>query len=182
MMCPTRITHEGPEVLLLHDYVFVDLPADRIRQRIAADNGEWLSGLAVGAAREGESLRLRVGPIESLPMLSKTVTIHADPPITRGQVTVVPLTWRATGSQGIFPALNADIEIAPLGPETTQLTLRGHYVPPLGAVGERLDRLLMHRVADATVRSFMRRLAVSLTASPPHARSEVPTTPDWEPA
>ncbi len=168
--------------MLLHDYAFVDAPADRIRERIAADHGEWLSGLAAGAAREGESLRLRVGPIGSLPMLSKTVTIDADPPITRGLITVVPLTWRATGSQGIFPALNADLEVAPLSPETTQMTLRGHYVPPLGAVGERLDRVLMHRVAEATIRSFMRRLAVSLTASPHPVRSEVPITPDWEPA
>jgi hypothetical protein len=167
--------------VLLHDYAFVDAPADRIRERIAADHGEWLSGLAVGAAREGESLRLRVGPIGSLPMLSKIVTIHADPPITRGQVTVVPLTWRATGSQGIFPALNADLEVAPLSPESTQLTLRGHYVPPLGAVGERLDRLLLHRVAEATIRSFMRGLVVSLTANPHHANSAVPTTPDWDP-
>ena len=121
--------------MLLHDYAFVDVSADRVRERIAADHGEWLSGLAVGAAREGESLRLRVGPIGSLPMLSKTVSIHADPPITRRQVTVVPLTWRATGSQGIFPALNADLEVAPLSPETTQLTLRGHYVAPLGGAG-----------------------------------------------
>jgi hypothetical protein len=69
-----------------------------MQPRISADRGEWLSGLAAGAAREGESLRLRVGPIASLPMLSKTVTLHADQPIARGEATLVPLTWRATTS------------------------------------------------------------------------------------
>jgi hypothetical protein len=151
--------------MLLHDYAFVPLPSERVCARIAANHGEWLSALAVGAAREGESLRLRVGPIESLPMLGKTVTLHAEQPIERGEVTVVPLTWHATGSQGLFPVLNADLEVAALSPTFTQLTLRGHYEPTLGAVGQRLDRLLMHRVAEATIRAFMRRLAEGLTTT-----------------
>jgi hypothetical protein len=130
--------------------------------RIIADRGEWLSGLAAGAAREGETLRLRVGPIGSLPMLSKTVTLHAGQPIATGEATVVPLTWRATGSQGTFPVLNADLEVSVLSPQITHLTLRGSYEPPLGAVGQRLDRLLLHRVAEATIRWFMRRLADSV--------------------
>jgi hypothetical protein len=148
--------------VLLHDYAFVPVPAKWVCARIIADRGEWLSGLAAGAAREGESLRLRVGPIASLPMLSKTVTLHADQAIARGETTVVPLTWRATGSQGIFPVLRADLEVAALSPQITHLTLRGSYEPPLGAVGQRLDGLLLHRVAEATIRSFMRRLAESL--------------------
>jgi hypothetical protein len=146
----------------LHDYAFVPVPAEWVCARIIADQGEWLSGLAAGAAREGESLRLRVGPIEPLPLLSKTVTLHADQPIVRGEATIVPLTWRATGSQGIFPVLNADLEVSALSPQITQLTLRGSYEPPLGVVGRRLDRLLLHRVAEATIRSFMHRLAESL--------------------
>jgi hypothetical protein len=148
--------------VLLHDYAFVPVPAEWVCARIIADQGGWLSGLAAGAAREGESLRLRVGPIEPLPLLSKTVTLHADQPIVRGEATIVPLTWRATGSQGIFPVLNADLEVSALSPQITQLTLRGSYEPPLGLVGQRLDRLLLHRVAEATIRSFMHRLADSL--------------------
>ena len=151
--------------MLLHDYVFVSMPAESVCARIRADHGAWLSGLAAGAADEGETLRVRVGPIGALPMLSKTVTLHADQPIERGELTVIPLTWRATGTQGVFPVLNADLEVAPISPEVTQLTLRGTYQPPLGGLGQRLDRLLMHRIAEATVRSFMRRLAESLAAS-----------------
>jgi len=148
--------------VLLYDYAFVPVAAELVCARITVDRGEWLSGLAAGAAREGETLRLRVGPIASLPMLSKAVTLHADRPIVRGEATVVPLTWRATGSQGIFPVLIADLEVAALSPQITHLSLRGSYDPPLGAVGQRLDRLLLHRVAEATIRSFMRRIVESL--------------------
>ena len=151
--------------MLLHDYAFVPLPSERVYARIAANHGEWLSSLAVGAAREGESLRLRVGPIKSLPMLGETVTRRAEQPIRRGEVTIVPLTWHAAGSRGLFPVLIADLEVAALESDVTQLTLRGRYEPPLGAVGQRLDELLMHRVAEATIRSFMRRLAEGLTTT-----------------
>ena len=151
--------------MLLHDYAYVPIPVERVRDRIVADHGEWLSPMAAGAAREGDVLRLRVGPIESLPMLGKTVTVHTGEAIARGEVTVVPMTWQATGSPGLFPALTADLEVAAIGPMLTQLTLRGRYEPPLGALGQRLDRLLMHRVAEATIRAFMLRLAEGLTTS-----------------
>lgn len=113
-------------------------------------------------APPAKARRLRVGPIASLPMLSKAVTLHAAELIVRGESTVVPLTWRATGPQGIFPVLSADLEVAALSPKITHLSLRGSYDPPLGAVGQRLDRLLLHRVAEATIRAFMRRLVESL--------------------
>jgi len=61
--------------------------------------------------------------------------------------------------------MSADLEIAPLDAELTQLTLRGRYEPPLGAVGRRLDRLLMHRVAEASVRAFLGRLVATLSAA-----------------
>lgn len=151
--------------MLLHDFAYVAVPAERVRDRILANHGEWLAPLAAAAASEGEALRLRVGPMEALPMLGKTVTVQAGEPITRGEVTVVPLVWRATGAPGLFPVLSADLEVAALDSKLTQLTLRGSYDPPLGAVGRRLDRLLMHRVAEASVRSFLRRLAEGLAAT-----------------
>jgi hypothetical protein len=48
----------------------------------------------------------------------------------------------------------------------TQLTIHGRYEPPLGAVGRRLDRLLMHRIAEATIRAFLVRLVSTLAAEP----------------
>ena len=153
--------------MLLHNFAYVPVSADRVRDRILANHGEWLSPLAAAAASEGEALRLRVGPVEALPMLSKTVTVCAGEPITRGEVTIVPLTWRATGTPGLFPVLSADLEVAALDPDLTQLTLRGSYDPPLGAMGRRLDRLLMHRVAEASIRSFLRHLADGLSTAQP---------------
>ncbi len=149
--------------MLLHDFAYVPVGAGQVRDRLLANRGEWLSPLASAAAREGEELRLRIGPSEALPVLSKTVRVTVGDPLERGEVTVVPITWQATGTPALFPVLSADLEITALDSELTQLTLHGRYEPPLGAIGRRLDRLLMHRIAEASVRSFLRHLAEALT-------------------
>ena len=148
--------------MLLHDFAYVPIPAERVCEHILADDGAWLAPLASAAAGEGEALRLRVGPLEALPMLGKSVTVRVGQSISRSDVTVVPLTWQATSAPGLFPVLSADLEVASLGEHMTQLTLHGRYDPPLGAVGRRMDRLLMHRIAEATVRGFLSRLADGL--------------------
>jgi hypothetical protein len=150
--------------MLLHDFAYVPVSAERVRDRILADDGEWLTPIASAAAGDGEALRLRVGPLSALPMLGKTVSVHVGHPIARGEVTVVPLTWQATNAPGLFPVLTADLEVASLGDDLTQLTLQGRYDPPLGGIGQRIDRLLMHRVAEASVRSFLSHLAERLAA------------------
>src|SRR5438132_11125833 len=124
--------------MLVHDFLYVPLAADRVRDQILSGRGEWLSPLAVAAAREGEALRLRVGPALTLPLLSKTVTVETGDPLVRGDVAVVPIIWRAIGAPGLFPVLAADLEVARLDPQLTQLTLRGRYEPPLGGLSERL--------------------------------------------
>jgi hypothetical protein len=49
-----------------------------------------------------------------------------------------------------------------MGPDQIMLTLMGRYEPPLGAVGRGLDRLVLHRIAEACIRSFLRRTAANL--------------------
>ncbi len=150
--------------MLLHDFAYVPVSAERVCSRILAEDGVWLALLADAAVSEAETLHLRIGPLGAVPMLGKTVKLQVGEPLKRDEVTVVPLTWRATATPGLFPVMSADLEIAPLDAELTQLTLRGRYEPPLGAVGRRLDRLLMHRVAEASVRAFLGQLVATLSA------------------
>jgi hypothetical protein len=76
------------------------------------------------------------------------------------------LRWEATGAGGgLFPVLDADLKLAALG-EGTVLTMAGAYRPPLGSLGEALDQAILHRVAAATVRSFLARVAAQITGQP----------------
>jgi hypothetical protein len=77
------------------------------------------------------------------------------------------IRWEAIGpGGGLFPVLDADITLIPAGAGTTLLTLVGTYRPPLGALGEALDRAILHRIAAATMRNFVSRLATVLTGRP----------------
>ena len=85
------------------------------------------------------------------------------------------LRWEATGAGGgLFPVLDADIKLAPAGKQGTLLMMAGTYRPPFGPLGEALDRAVLHRVAAATVRSFVGRLAAQITGQPGPAQAVIP--------
>jgi len=67
-----------------------------------SEDREWLAPLAAAAMREGEALRLRIGPLGAVPLLAKTVSLEVGEPLKRDEVTVVPLTWKATTTRGSF--------------------------------------------------------------------------------
>ena len=124
-----------------------------------------LGDMARAAYREGEVLRTKIGVGSSTsPLLAKTVEIEVGTPLRGESESEIPITWRATGTPGLFPSMEAGIVIARLGPSLTQISLRGSYEPPLGAVGRALDRTLFHRVAEASVKSFLDHIASSVQA------------------
>lgn len=121
---------------------------------------EVLDGLpraADVAYRKGEELRSRLRLNGSL--VAKTVGLEVGAPIRGASQTTVPLTWEATGTPGLFPRMEADLLVSAMGEDVTHLALRGTYRPPLGQVGEVLDRALLHRVAELSVKTFVDRVA-----------------------
>jgi hypothetical protein len=90
--------------------------------------------------------------------IARQVAIDLGTPIILPAKTVVPLRWTATGASGLFPALDADLEVAPLGHDRCQLAMSARYVPPLGAIGRAIDRALLYRVAEATIKDFLDRV------------------------
>ena len=62
----------------------------------------------------------------------------------------------------LFPVLDANIILIPAGENASLLALAGAYRPPFAAVGQGLDRVLLHRAASATVRSLLRRMAETI--------------------
>jgi hypothetical protein len=75
---------------------------------------------------------------------------------------VLPLRWLPTDAPGLFPALEADLEVAPLPPDRTQLAMSARYLPPLGSIGKAVDRAILYRVAEATLKDFLDRVAAAL--------------------
>jgi len=134
-----------------------------------------------GASREAyeqEGLALiRVGPLGPAPGASRLVRVRFRDLVIHDQTSVLTLRWDAVGPGGdLFPALDADIVIEPEGPDMTMMTLDGAYRPPLGWVGSGLDRMLLSRIATATVRRFLDGVALAI-ARP--ATADLADKPAW---
>jgi hypothetical protein len=126
----------------------------------------WAAGPAREAEARGERLLTEVG-FGNGERVDKRVEIAFGEPIRFPSKTVLPMSWRAASLESMFPRLEADLEVAKLGAERTQLAISARYTPPLGPIGRALDRALLHRVAEATVKDFLDRAARALVMSAP---------------
>jgi carbon monoxide dehydrogenase subunit G len=85
------------------------------------------------------------------------------------------IRWEGTGPGGrLFPVLDADIRLIPAGEHGSVLMMAGSYRPPLGPLGEALDRAVLHRVATATIRRFLAHLAAQIGGGPGAAETAAP--------
>ena len=138
-------------------YLELPLPPARVEQALLG-SPEWLSELAGEAQRRGDVLLADVGVGPLGPRLGRRVTVQLGKPVAFPSMTSLPMTWEPLGMDGLFPRLDADIEVGPLGEDRTQLAISARYRPPLGVVGQAIDRVLLHRVAEATVKDFLDRV------------------------
>ena len=135
---------------------FIELPMspEQVSAALARHPEEWVPGLAEQANHVGDTLLADVGFGEHL-RIARTVVLELGEPITMATKTLIPLQWEATGPSGVFPSMEADLEIAPLSVDRTQLAMSARYVPPMGAVGRAINRTLLFRVAEATLKDFL---------------------------
>jgi hypothetical protein len=126
----------------------------------------------------------RVGPLGATAGLSKLVTVRFSDMTIRDNLAIMAIRWEAAGPGGVlFPALDADIRLTPDRDDATMLAVSGVYRPPLGRAGASLDRVIMHRVAQTTIRAFTGHIAAAIThpaASPePGHTGALPEPSPW---
>jgi hypothetical protein len=159
--------------MLVSDFVQIDLPFETVREELVNSGPAWLGESMVAAYEEGEQLSLRVissiGPIR----VSKRVWAELGEPDVKPDRVTQPLRWRAAGTTGLFPAMVADLEFTPMGPAMTSISFMGRYVPPLGPLGREVDRMLLHRLAQASVRALLARVVARLGGGDAEPRPRV---------
>ena len=162
-MSRLAVPDETKRPFFLYDFVDVARPFETL-ERLCRGSGSWLGPLASAAGEDGEALLVRIGPAWAAGRMSREVRVTLAACRERGNGLVASIRWEAAEQPGLFPVLEGDLELTPLGPDLCRLILSASYVPPFGELGRRLDRALLHRVAESTVRSFLARLAASLEA------------------
>lgn len=150
----------------LYAYTYADVAYDDAIALLAEDP-EGLLQSATDASVEHSNevvarLELGVAGFE----IGRDVVVHlgAFDPVEqlRG---VLPLHWEAADGHVLFPTVDATLEIAAMSlhPPMVQVTLAGHYTPPLGLVGRALDHVA-HRAAEAVIHGFVRDVGERLEA------------------
>lgn len=152
----------------------------RTRLLALAHNGS-LSSASGEAYTHGAAETLRVGPFGEIPGFSKLVRVRFAEPSPHDDRLVVPLRWEATGPTGrLFPVLDADLTLLPSDDDEagtgdrygdrTRFALNGSYRPPLDGFGMMADKVIMRRVATATLGSLLYKIAGELAADAGPAR------------
>ncbi len=147
-------------MMFVHAVRVVPVPIARAQHRLRTYlnlSGD-LGGDAVAAFQEGQRV-LDAGPA----WLHTQVLVQSLRPVAKGDATVVPLRWVATGQlTSLLPVFDAGIELNAAGDDTSRLALRGNYRPPLGKVGALIDTAILHTVAQATADAFLTRVDAAL--------------------
>lgn len=158
--------------MLVYYFVHVPEPVEEIARRLTDSPGD-VTVWARLAYEGGEELRTRIEPAGWLP--AKEVEIMLGRPRLRLGTVTLPISWKATGPDVLFPVLEGDLIVEAVGADLTQITLRGSYKPPLGPVGKILDRALLHHLAEACVKNFMDRIKAALDPAIPAVTQSVVT-------
>ena len=159
----------------LHAFDYVNRPYADVREALfAGPLTVFRQATAAGDGKPGEvhavALRAKAGPFYlgqevELEILAIEDGRAADG--TPGERFVVQ--WKALRHPRLYPLMRATLRIYPLTPTETQLDLEGTYDPPLGWLGDALDAVALHKVAEASVTSFVRDVAAYLRAPAPTA-------------
>jgi hypothetical protein len=169
--------------VFVEEVALIDCPFEDVARRLESQLSELLAAAADETAAAGKTrdldggLVLKVAPASWPEALAKTVVVRTGPVRRQTSSLLAALSWEPANAASLFPRLDADIEVAPCGTSETSLTLRGRYEPPAGPLGRQIDKLVLHRVAEATVRAFLENVADELDPTIQRPPRGVPRRP-----
>jgi len=138
--------------------VHIDRPVKELSAALLEGPKSWFPRLKAGnVAAVGVH-------IAGVPVRKK-VTVEFGEPVRTSTWAVVPVTWKATFPQKLFPVMNGKISLSPVSTTESRLTVSGMYEPPLGKLGEEFNEALMQNVAKATVGELAEQIATRLATA-----------------
>lgn len=152
----------------LRCYDYVNQPDAKVRAALRSDAaGIFARATTSATEREraiGVQLHVRVGPLD----VATDVRIEVGAPEEKMSspvgypMTIFPLSWSAVKTPSLFPRMRGTLSVYPLSSTETQLEFEGVYDPPLGLLGDAIDAMAGHRIAEASVLQFLRDIAALL--------------------
>ena len=124
--------------------VHIPHPIDQCVAALARGPRTWFPDLA-------DDSSTRVGVKVAGITVRKRVAVELGSLIKDGSWAEVPITCKATAARPFFPTFNGKVQLAPVDPTATRLTVSGRYI--------------MHSVAEATVKGLAESISGQLGGS-----------------
>lgn len=147
--------------MFIYYYTYARVPMNQIKALLVASNEGWATELFRTALEDDDLVKVRLSAGRKS-NVSKNAWIQLGTPVEIADSVSIPIRIQGTGLPELFPTLEGEIELAPMGNELTQMTLRGNYKPPLGVIGRFANKTLLHRVAEGSIKRFLDGLACSI--------------------
>ncbi len=155
----------------IHCYDYVNHPYERVcdalRMKSIAVFHEATTSAESRAEEVAAGLHVNVAGIEIGKNVAIRIKSYMEVEGKSGKKMTVHLEWQAAEAPGLFPVMNAELDVYPITSTETQLDFRGQYEPPLGLLGQAINAVVGHRIAQATVHQFMTEVAAFLRKNIP---------------
>ncbi len=156
-----------PHVIRCYEYV--THPYEEVRGVLCRDPLGFFQRATTEAATRAKglvtSLRVRVGSVDlgtDAVVVVRSVVEEPNAPGIHVPRTRLAIEWRAAQASAFFPTMEAELSVYPLSKDETQIDFHGRYEPPGGLLGDAVDALVGHRIAEASVHRFVEDVAARL--------------------
>jgi len=145
----------------LRAFDYVNRPYELVRDALLDDAEEIFRSATRAAASRAydvaSALHVEVAGIEIGAEIDITIgSIEEGGGIRPSSATTrVSLEWEAAKHPRLFPEMKGELAVYALTDRETQLDFDGQYTPPLGAVGSAIDKVVGHRIAEASIHRFI---------------------------
>lgn len=143
-----------PDPAELHLAREVDVPYDQVEAALRAGPERWVPGLR----RDGDRLTTELAYAQAGTRIERRIELEVGPVQKFAYGVTVHVRWRGAGRPQLYPELEGHLRAEPRPEAGSTLRFDVRYTPPAGRLGATVDRALMHRVAESSVRDFLDRV------------------------
>ena len=152
----------------IRSYDYVNHPYEQVREALTQNALTVFQSATKAAASRAQSVAAElhvdfggIGVKTDIKIFVKGIEEKV-PAASSTVATRLLLEWEAATMPRLFPLMKAELSIYPLTSTETQLDFSGIYEPPFGAVGETMNAIVGHRIAEVSVHRFVSDVAAYL--------------------
>lgn len=149
------------ERLELHHARLLPARYEAAAEVLQAGPDHWLPGFE----RQGDRITARLALARGGRRVGRRIEVHLGRVQRFGYGLSVRLEWQDANRPALYPRLEGHLRAERDEEGRCRLRFDAAYTPPAGALGGSVDRALLHRVAESTVRDFFDGVAERLAGT-----------------